>query len=255
MEENISLLNAPSSTESLDNMVTTDNNVKSNGEATNAAANVSKYWLDDKTPIEGEMPEWFNSKKYKTVSAQAAAQRELEKKLGSFIGAPEVYVPPENFEPDELYAKVASVAKELNMSNDALNKLVGVYLDHNNSNSQISNAEIEAHKITEMNKLGVNGQDMIKDVRQWITNNFSEDERTIFDEFAISADAIKVLAKIKDMTGKAMAQSQPVANFDNQSNFENSEEHKLEQMLLDPRYKTDTKYFDYVQEKYKQYYS
>lgn len=255
MEEDISLLNTSSSTESVNTMVTTSNNVESNGGAANAIAKISKYWLDDNTPIEGEIPEWFNSKKYKTVSAQAAAQRELEKKLGSFIGAPEVYLPPENFEPDELYSKVAIVAKQLNMSNEALNKLVGVYLEHNNTNLQINNAEIEAHKITEMNKLGVNGQDMIKGVKQWIANNFSEDERSIFDEFAVSADAIKVLAKIKDMTGKAMAQSQPVANFDNQSNFENSEEYKLEQMLLDPRYKTDARYFDYVQEKYKQYYS
>lgn len=250
MDDNISLLSSDTeSVTSIDN----DSSSQSN-EINTSTTPVSNWWLDDKTPANGDVPDWFNNKKYKTVADQAKAQRELEKRLGGFTGAPEQYQPIEGIEADELYNKVSSIARELNMSNDAFNKLVSVYAEHNNQMQQISKAEIEAHKITEMQKLGVNAQDTIKNVQTWVSNNFTPEEQTIFNEFAVSADAIKILAKIKDMTGKAMAQSQPVANVDNISDFTESEDYKLEQMLLDPRYKTDAKYFDYVQERYKQYY-
>ena len=239
MDENISLLGGD-----------TDNHMPSDNSTSEVTAN---WWLDDKTPVTGEAPEWFNSKKYKTVSDQAKAQRELEKRFGGFTGAPEQYAPVDGIEPDELYNKVATVAKELNMSNEAFNKVVGIYKEHNTQLQQISKAEIEAHKITEIQKLGVNAQDTIKNVQTWVSNNFTPEEQNIFNEFAVSADAIKILSKIKDMAGKSMAQSQPVANIDNVTGF-NSEDYKLEQMVLDPRYKTDTKYFDNVQEQYKQYY-
>lgn len=36
----------------------------------------------------GEKPGWFKSDKYKSVAAQAAAYPELEKRLGTFVGAP-----------------------------------------------------------------------------------------------------------------------------------------------------------------------
>ncbi len=219
-----------------------------------ASTVVSSWWLDDNTPATGEVPEWFNGSKYKTVAEQAKAQRELEKKLGGFTGAPEQYQPADGIEADELYTKVSSVAKELNMSNDAFNKLVSVYAEHNAKLQEISKAEIDAHRITEMQKLGVNAQDTIKNVQTWVANNFSTEEQVLFNEFAVSADAIKVLAKLKDMTGKVMSQSQPVVNVDNPTDFNDSEDYKLEQMILDPRYKTDSKYFDYVQSRYHAYY-
>jgi len=54
-------------------------------ETTEAPA--SWMWGDDITGT-GEKPEWFKDSKYKSVSEQAKAYTELEKRLGGFVGAP-----------------------------------------------------------------------------------------------------------------------------------------------------------------------
>lgn len=59
--------------------------------AAEAAAdpNGGKAWLLDEGVMgTGAKPGWLKSDKYKSVAAQAAAYPELEKRLGSFVGAP-----------------------------------------------------------------------------------------------------------------------------------------------------------------------
>lgn len=250
--ENISLLSSDNVVVAAD--ISNDSTVDK--DAVSASTIQANWWLDEHTPASGDVPEWFNGKKYKTVTEQAKAQRELEKHLGGFTGAPEQYqLDIEGIEADELYSKVSSIARELNMSNEAFNKLVGAYAEHAKQSQAISKAQIDAYKITEMNKLGVNAQEMINGVQSWVANNFTPEEQHVFTEMAISSDAIKLLGKIKDMVGKSMAQAQPVANVGDITNFQESEDTKLEKMIQDPRYKTDTAYFDYVNQRYQERYS
>lgn len=69
-----------------------------------ADPNSGKAWLlNDGVMGTGEKPGWFKSEKYKTVSAQAEAYVGLEKRFGSFTGAPKnekgetvyAFTPPE----------------------------------------------------------------------------------------------------------------------------------------------------------------
>lgn len=54
-----------------------------------ADPNSGKAWLlKDGVMGEGEKPAWFKNDKYKSVADQAAAYPELEKRFGSFVGAP-----------------------------------------------------------------------------------------------------------------------------------------------------------------------
>ena len=50
--------------------------------------NEGEYFLSEGIKGAGDMPEWYNPSKYKSVSEQAKAYTELEKKFGGFTGAP-----------------------------------------------------------------------------------------------------------------------------------------------------------------------
>ena len=97
------------------------------------------YFLSEGVSGSGDKPEWFKDSKYKTVSDQAKAYKDLEGKFGSFSGAPDAYSvnAPEGFEiPSDgpLMESAQAWAKEQNMNQEGFDSLVGMH------------AEIEAAK-------------------------------------------------------------------------------------------------------------
>src|SRR6056297_936228 len=73
----------------------------------------------------GDKPEYLKEN-FKSVSAQAEAYVELEKKFGSFTGAPkDGYELPENLDKeDALVEEVMKFGTEHNMSQDGFNQLM-----------------------------------------------------------------------------------------------------------------------------------
>ncbi len=231
-----SLLDAPTSTNNPDGGASTNNS----------------WWYDSNQVGNGERPEWFNANKYKTVAEQAKAYTELQKKFGGFTGAPDEYkVEVEGFQPDELFNKVAGIAKELNMSNEGFNKLFSAYLEHAKSTAEATNANNEAYKMAELTKLGINAEEKVKEIKTWVSNNFSPEEQALFKEFAISADAIKLIDKIRNMVSDKIVATQP-QSVDDTTSYQETVEDKINALMRDPRYSTDSKYFDHAQKVIKQ---
>ena len=93
-------------------------------------------WGED-LPGTGEAPDWLISDKYKTVTEQAKATKELEAKLGpaaEMLGAPEgeYELPPlpegvagQFDREDPMLAKFLEVSKEAGLSQAAVNKIAG----------------------------------------------------------------------------------------------------------------------------------
>lgn len=216
------------------------------------------YWFDDSTKANWEkVPEWFNYKKYKNVSEQAKAYNEAQKLLGGFTGAPEKYeVKIENFQPDEIYTAVESVAKKYNMNNEAFNDIISTFVNKQNEVNIKQNEIQKTNQINEINKLGANGTEIIKNVKQWVENNFSPEEQTIINNMATTAESIKLLNKIKEISGKSLVNNQPILDINNNANinFNDDIDAKLEKMILDPKYSSDAKYFNYVNNLYNEHY-
>lgn len=191
----------------------------------------------------------FLKPKFKTVNDQAKAYVELEKKLGSFIGAPTEYTSDiKDYTPDETFLELSLTAKELNMSNDGFNKLVGKYLEIQKRNEkaieEINVANIQA----EMSKLGDNAADLVSGVKTWANNHFNEEEMGYAKMIAKTAGGLKWLAKMKDMAGKAMVANQPKADIG--ISYEDDIDTQLADAVNSERYKTDIKYAEHINKKY-----
>ena len=94
-----------------------------------------KWYLTDNVPGDGEVPEWFKADKYKTLTDQAKAYTDLEKRFGAFVGAPEdgVYKinPPEGveitFEEDHpLFQEFNKWASEKQFSQEGYDGLIDI---------------------------------------------------------------------------------------------------------------------------------
>lgn len=123
----------------------------------------------------GEVPEKFKGKAPEDV---VSSYTELEQRFGGFSGAPEAYelVKPEGlegeFDPeDNVLTGFQEVAKELNMSQDAFNKVVDYYLN----STVMSEDDMEAARQEEIKSLGQNGEAMIKDVDDFLRANLDSE--------------------------------------------------------------------------------
>ena len=143
----------------------------------NPTGELPKWFFDENTPGTGEPPEYFNAKKYKTVVEQAKAQPELEKKLGSFAGAPESYdmsiseeartagfdIP----EDDPFLTEYAAFAKEKNYSQENFSDSLNFYAQIRLSEQK----EIENLRAQEKEKLGPRCDDRLADLKKYAEGN------------------------------------------------------------------------------------
>lgn len=135
----------------------------------------------------GEKPAWFKSDKYSTVSAQAQAYVELEKRFGGFTGAPKdgKYALPDpaadGFQIDNadhpVFQEFNKLAAELQMSQPAYNKVLGLmakFEDEQTKNHQAALAAALPNVATEKAKLGANADARIQAVATWAKGNLDE---------------------------------------------------------------------------------
>ena len=192
----------------------------------------------------------FLRPKFKTVDDQAKAYVELEKKLGSFIGAPDEYViEMDGFQPDDMYTEMSTVAKELNMSNDGFNKLVNKYYELQKKYNQQAEEHHMGNMQAELAKLGDNRNEIISGVNTWMKNNLDDEGmQYIKNKWIKTADDVKALAKLKDAWTKQSFNNQPKADIG--ITYNDDIHVQLEQAVNSERYKTDLKYQEHINDLY-----
>jgi len=154
------------------------------------------YLYADGIGGEGERPLWFKSEKYKTISAQAEAYPELEKKLGSFTGSPKdgVYeIEGVDFENNPLMNTVAEWGAEKGLSNDGLAELVGKV-------NELASAQVAEDTESALKALGERGEQRINDIADWGRNNLSSEEYVQFQGLVQNAGQVEVMEKLIGMT-------------------------------------------------------
>jgi hypothetical protein len=146
---------------------------------------------------------------------QAKGYSEIRKQLGDFKGAPDEYeitlsdeLKDAGMELDAdspLLEGVSALAKEMNMSQDGLNKLVGLYIENQMAETQA----MEGGLADEMKALGSNGTARVEGINKYISANFDEDTVAAIQGMATTSESIKA---IESMIGKS--QGSPLGDIE-----------------------------------------
>jgi hypothetical protein len=157
-------------------------------------------------PGQGEPPEFFKKDKYANVTEQAKAYRELEKRFGSFTGAPDNYEVKLSQEltekgieistDDPLYDEAVQFAKNANMSQEGFQEMMNLY-----ATAQIAEQEARNKYVQdEIKALGDRGQERLDNLASWGKANLSEELYAGFEAMPVNAAAVKTLEHIIGMT-------------------------------------------------------
>ena len=154
-----------------------------------------EYFLAEGIKGTGETPEWYKSDKYQSVAEQAKAYTELEKKFGGFKGAPkDGYTAPEGVESDDaLLAELTEFAKDTNMSDEAFGRAWELLTAQEQAVEEVSQE-------MEMQKLGDNATQRIKNVEGFLKNNLDPDTYTQVQDLVTTADSVKLIEAIVKAT-------------------------------------------------------
>lgn len=172
----------------------------------------SWFWNEDQ-PGSGDTPEWLKADKYKTVADQAKAYTDLEKKLGAFTGAPEEYETPKaedfassielpegvdfNIDPeDPLLQTFIPMAKEMGVSQEGFNKLVGMYIQQQ-ANDYASTMTSMAE---EKERLGANAEERLGNIDRWAKANMDDE---LYQKLANSLTTAEAVEAVEHLIGKA----------------------------------------------------
>ncbi len=149
-----------------------------------------EYFLSEGVKGVGDQPDWYKADKYKSVSEQAKAYTELEKKFGGFTGAPkDGYQPYDGVETDDaLWGELVQFGNETNMSQDAMHKAWELLTAQEQAVEEISFEN-------EMAKLGDNAEGRVRVVQQFMRNNLDSDVFNEARDLMTTADTI-TLAEI-----------------------------------------------------------
>jgi len=218
-------------------------------ETTDTTDTTPEGWLlADEVAGEGDRPEWFKNK-YNSVTDQAMAYGELEKKFGGFTGAPDgefELTLPEGVEgefdtEDPRIGWFQEAAKESNMSQDTFTKLLHGWVTHEVS-------AVDGAKEDEIKALGNNAKARLKDLGDWGKANLSADHFDSFRELANSAKGVEVLEELiaKSAEGKMPTGKETLTPQITQGS--------LDELIADPRYKTSQEYRKEVEQKFKDFY-
>ena len=163
-------------------------------DAANPTLEHGEFFISEGIKGTGEVPDWYKADKYKSVSEQAKAYGELEKKFGSFTGAPkDGYSLPEGFDSDDELAKqVIEFGTESNLSQDGFDKLMTLAAAQAGVTEQVS-------KEQELGKLGENAGQRIKQVEHFLKEKAGDDYEAISGMITNADSVMLVESMIKMM--------------------------------------------------------
>lgn len=164
-------------------------------ENTEAEKETLKFLYDEGIEGTGDAPEWFKASKYKSIADQAKGYSELEKRLGSFTGAPKdgkYEIEGISFEDNPLMQTVAEWGVDNQLSPEGLGKLIEKV-------NELAQRQIAEDQENATKALGENAQKRLSDLAQWGKNNLSTEEFVQFQGLAQNAGQVQVLEKLIGM--------------------------------------------------------
>ena len=150
---------------------------------------------------------------------QAKAYGELQKKFGSFTGAPEAYelglseeigekFNTEELADDPIYNDFQEIAKEMGINNDGFNKLAELYIK-----GQLADLEAaDQVREQEMKALGSNADRRLGNIQDWAKANLDADGQEGLAAALTTAGAVQAVEKLIAKTRNApQVQETPAA--------------------------------------------
>ena len=141
---------------------------------------------------QGDKPEWLQGR-YKSVSEQAKAYTELEKRLGEIKGAPKDGYDFESMEgvakDDPLLQHFSETFKELNLSQAGFERVANEF-------AQIQTAMNKEQTAEELKKLGPNATQVVSQASNWIDNTFNPEVSQTIKSWMGTAEDINALNAI-----------------------------------------------------------
>jgi hypothetical protein len=205
------------------------------------------WFFAEGIPGKGEKPEYFNDKTFKTLADQAKAQTELRKKLASFTGSPEEgyeislkeeLASVEMDEEDPLLNQFAELASEMNMSQDGFNQVLNFYVEENAKFAQEESTQQETYWKAEYEKLGPNGAEDLKLLKQWAQHNIPDEMQSAFDDMVTTADSVKIFNLLMDKIIPS--------NVSHISAGTGLSRHNLQELMKDQKYGRDQDFTRHV---------
>lgn len=158
-------------------------------------AQPSFLWADGLAG-EGEAPEWYKADKYKSVSEQAKAYNDLEKRFGGFTGSPESYELPEGVDAEDTFVQMLSeIGTSANMNQETFAKVYEL-------GEQLLEANAGINKEKEMEALGDNAEERIANVDSFLKNNLGDDYERLMGGVN-SAATVELVEKLIAKTAPA----------------------------------------------------
>lgn len=162
---------------------------------------------------EVEIANSFVNGKYKSVSDLEKGYENLQKRFGSFTGAPEEYSMAEDISINAehpLLAQIQAFGKENNLSNEGYNNLVGSLLESEKALQE--QAQAQAEEV--MKGLGPNAKERIQNIDDFVNANVeaNDDMKSLIDAAKEQPGGVELLeAFIKMSKGTAPASEQVVS--------------------------------------------
>jgi len=153
------------------------------------------WYLDESVEGIGARPDWLEGK-YKTVTEQAKAYKEVERRLGQSQGqAPEDYEFGDYAElfdgENEHIAALKANAKDIKLSQDAFNKLIDPIAKYQRSMIPDMDAEIA--------KLGEHANAKINTVNTWAKNRLSDKAFETLGKISNTADVVLLMDEMRQL--------------------------------------------------------
>lgn len=161
-----------------------DNEQKKEANAAGKDSQASNEWFyDDKIKGSGALPEWFNHKTFKSVTEQARAYNESQKKLTEysekikgFSGAPEQYEESDNTRDNVFAAGLKDTGKKIGLNQEGFNELLAVYNKTCEIETEKKQLSLLQKEKEELKKIG--GVTKLKELETKFLDNFGLDAAT-----------------------------------------------------------------------------
>jgi hypothetical protein len=198
-----------------ESMLSTEPGTSEESTATESTEVQSTFSWSEGVNGEGDAPDWYKGDKYKSVADQAKAYTDLEKRFGGFTGAPAAYELPEGLDGEDTFVKTLS---ELGAKGQMSQEMHGELLALGNS---IFEAKAEFDTEKEMEALGPNADDRLKNVDGYMKNNLG-DKYEEFKDVINNAKTVELVEALISSTSAAQlpTDSTPVNSMPTQGDVE-----------------------------------
>jgi hypothetical protein len=213
--------------------VATPDVVSTEGRGTDAE---TWFWAEG-VPGEGEKPEWLKAKYGNIVSKQAEAYPALERMQGQ-TKAPDEYewgdFSNEFDLENEHIVELTNKAREMKLSQEGFNTLVGQFSKYRDSLMPNVDAEIA--------KLGQHAQAKIDTVNTWASNHLSDETLETLGKYSETADFINAIDEIRQLHNQTQSQIPTGVEIQSKVHVESVEDIDEEMIANYPKYKQSAAY-------------